>query len=178
VKSAPGLGSRFTVDLPLARALPDEAPAEALPSAHLPLTGLATAPRCPAHNRPADRQVLVVDDDETVCLLLTRLLRRAGLQTRSLGDPEQALLHLRDAGQVIDLVVSDYNMPRASGLDIALAAAARPRPPPVILISGHWNEAALAAAHALGVAAVLHKESAAEDLVSSALEALHAAQGG
>jgi PAS domain S-box-containing protein len=178
VKSAPGLGSRFTVSLPLANAWSDEAETEVPSSDHLPLSSQATAPRCSAHTLVAGQHVLVIDDDETMCLLLTRLLQRAGLKTSGLGDAEQALLHLRDAGKAIDLVVSDYNMPRASGLDIARAAASRVRPPPVILISGHWNEAALAAARALGVAAVLQKESAAEDLVSSALEALQGAQGG
>lgn len=161
VSSRPGQGSRFLIELPLA----DPPPAAA---------GCAAA-RTP-RGLPAQGQVMVVDDDDTVCLLLTRLLQRAGLQARCVGDAEQALAQLRDPVHEVDLVVSDYNMPRASGLDIARAAAARPAPPPVILISAHWNDAALGAARALGVAAVLNKERAVEELVSSALDALQAAQ--
>ncbi|MDP1692864.1 MAG: ATP-binding protein [Burkholderiaceae bacterium] len=147
VASVPGRGSRFLIELPLADAPP------ALPTDTIP------GPLHMASGMPARRHVLVVDDDEAVCLLLTRLLQRAGLKVSGICDAEQALKHLDDPCQVIDLVVSDYNMPRASGLDIARAAAARPFPPPVILISAHWNEAALDTARRLGVAAVLHKES-------------------
>lgn len=175
VTSEPGLGSRFTFELPLAHVVEKETPT-ALPTASAPAFGMAAAPCILMPERLMGRQVLVVDDDETVCLLLSRLLQRVGLRTRSVGDAEQALLQLRDPGRVIDLVVSDYNMPRASGLDIAMAASARPSPPPVILISGHWNEPALAAARSLGVAALLHKERAAEDLVSSVLQVLDTAR--
>ena len=168
VTSTPGQGSRFLIDLPLAD----------LPRADLLLTDTETGLPRVTRDMPARRQVLVVDDDETVCLLLTRLLQRAGLQTSAFDDAEQALAHLGDPGQVIDLVVTDYNMPRASGLDIARAAAARPSPPPVIVISAHWNDTALDVARQLGVAAVLHKESAVEELVASALDALQAAQAG
>jgi PAS domain S-box-containing protein len=168
VTSAPGQGSRFLIELPRA----DLPPAELSPAGTAP--GRLRAPR----DKHAGRHVLVVDDDETVCLLLTRLLQRAGLRARAFGDAEQALEYLADPGQVIDLVVTDYNMPRASGLEIARAAAARRWPPAVILISGHWDDAALEAARRLGVAAVLHKEGAVEELVAGALEALDAAQPG
>ena len=119
-----------------------------------------------------------VERDGTVCPLRARPRQRAWLPASACDDAEQALAHLGDPGQVIDLVVTDYNMPRASGLDIARAAAARPSPPPVIVISAHWNDTALDVARQLGVVAVLHKESAVEELVASALDALQAAQAG
>ncbi len=63
-----------------------------------------------------------------------------------------------------DLVVSDYNMPQASGLDLA-AAMLRLRPGlPVVITSRYVTDELRERAAALGVRALLKKESSFEEL--------------
>lgn len=65
--------------------------------------------------------VLVVDDDPVVRRATARLVRHAGHRTVEADGPE-ALEAIRVDGP-IDLVLSDYDMPDISGLDVFEAAA-------------------------------------------------------
>jgi DNA-binding NarL/FixJ family response regulator len=71
-------------------------------------------------------------------------------------------------------VVTDFNMPNVSGLDL-VRALARVRPDlPVVISSGYVSDELRANASVLGVCAVMQKEQTLEELgavVHSALEA-------
>jgi PAS domain S-box-containing protein len=149
VDSKPGGGSCFHIYLPLAT----EAP--------------AAPPVPPAAPAPADvqgRRVLYIDDDQTMSLMVQVLVRRAGLRVTCLEDAEQAIATLRADPSAFDVVVTDFHMPRCSGLDVARAVAALPRALPVILATGDLTDELLADARAAGVDAVLRKECTYEDL--------------
>ncbi len=79
------------------------------------------------------RRVLVVDDDVPFCEFLATALRAAGFDVSSTGDPDQVgpLVDALDP----DVVVADLNLPRASGLDLCSAIAARRPDVPVIVIT-------------------------------------------
>ena len=63
------------------------------------------------------------------------------------------------------IVVTDFNMPKHSGLDV-IAAIRRVRPGlPTILISGYVSDELRARAAALGVSLVLEKTRSLDDLV-------------
>ncbi len=78
------------------------------------------------HNR-----VLVADDDRTVCDVLTETLTAHGFEARSCSDGEEALAEL--AHREFDVVVSDLNMPRMSGMEL-LHAVRKKHPRVVFLI--------------------------------------------
>jgi CheY-like chemotaxis protein len=60
--------------------------------------------------------ILVVDDNEDLCLMLSRLLRKLGHETACAGDGDAALNALRQ--RAFDLVILDIMMPEMDGLEV------------------------------------------------------------
>ena len=71
------------------------------------------------------------------------------------------------APQGVDIVVTDFNMPDMSGLELVSALAALRADLPVVLSSGLLSEDLRQRAQALGVRALLHKENSFEELAST-----------
>jgi CheY-like chemotaxis protein len=65
---------------------------------------------------PAQRQVLVVDDDPTIRICLTVLLESVGYDVATAVDGLEALLLINESAP--DIIISDLNMPRMSGIDL------------------------------------------------------------
>lgn len=150
VRSEPGRGTAFTILLPAVEA------AEASASG---FAGLEDSPS------GRGERVLYIDDDETVALVVGALLERGGFRAISLGDGASAVEALRNSPGAFDLVLTDYNMPGMSGLDVARAVRSINPALPVIVSSGHVDEALQREAAALQVDAVLNKERLVEDMV-------------
>jgi DNA-binding NtrC family response regulator len=74
--------------------------------------------------------VLVVDDEESVCVALKRVLEQQGRSVRTARTGEQALELLQQNG--IDVIISDQHMPGLSGVD--LLKIVRVRHPQVVRI--------------------------------------------
>ena len=99
--------------------------------------------------------ILVAEDDELTLELLTNVLRRDGYEVTPVGDGREALERLRDGR--FDLVVTDVQMARASGLEI-LEAATRDAPDlPVVLVTAYADPGAAMDAIAKGAADYLSK---------------------
>jgi CheY-like chemotaxis protein len=79
--------------------------------------------------------VLVVDDNETNCDLLSRQLERQGYTVRTVTSGQQALSQV--AVQAYDLILLDIIMPEMSGLEVLHQLKSHPRwrVIPVIMIS-------------------------------------------
>ena len=120
VLSAPGGGARMRL---LLRASP--APADA------PVPMPASLPPLQAH-------VLLVEDNLEVARVTAELLRGMGAQVTVVTDVASALVMLeRDDGGV-DVVLSDIAMPGdLDGIALATVLRQRPRPLPVVLMSGY-----------------------------------------
>ncbi len=116
--------------------------------------------------------MLYVDDDEVMREVAGRLLQQAGWRVSCCEDAAQALALLDDPAQEVALVISDLNMPGASGL--ALCTAVRRRWPrlPLLLSTGFVTEPQRAEAAALGVSEVLPKARIVEDLIGAVARAL------
>ncbi len=158
VFSMPGEGSRFTLYFPVAGS---SAPALATP-----------APRRPALNTgPVDgapsRHVMYVDDDQALVFLVQRLLRRRGYEVSGFTDPREALVALQTQPQRYDLLVTDYNMPGFSGVDLVHAAIALRPELPVALASGYVTVEIEKAALAAGARALIHKPNDVEELCTT-----------
>ncbi len=162
-ESQPGLGSSFHVYLPAV-----DAP---------PLAPQALRPAASAHaDAPAaGRTLFYIDDDEVMVAMVERLLQRAGYTVHCFQDPRAALRELQANPQGADLVVTDFNMPGCSGLDVARELVALRPGLPLILSSGYISDSVAEQARALGVRALLHKERTIEELTTLVRQVLQAA---
>ncbi len=85
-------------------------------------------------------RVLYLDDDDAMVFLVTRMLERAGYRASGYQGAQEALDAVRDDPQRFDLVVTDYNMPRLSGLEVAREIARLSPDLPVMLTTGDITE--------------------------------------
>jgi PAS domain S-box-containing protein len=156
VTSAPGSGSSFDVYLPT----PEHADAAALP-------------RVPGGSAPGHGEhVLLVDDDEVVLVMAERLLQRAGYRVTPVGSARAALQKLQAQPLDFDVVVTDFNMPESSGIELARRVAELRRGLPVVLSSGLVSEELREQARRAGVRAVMKKENSFEELAATVARVL------
>lgn len=122
VRSAPGAGTEFEVRLPLASPDADDAPLAHVSSVLAPI--------------PWDtvRHVLYVDDDEVVSLMVEGLLERNGFASRCVSNALEALRLAADPLEPIDLMLTDFDMPAMTGIELA-AQVRRLRPTLQIVVS-------------------------------------------
>jgi len=107
--------------------------------------------------------ILYLDDDETLVFLVSRLLERRGYRVSSFVVQEQALSAVRANPGAYALLLTDFNMPGMSGLDVAREALAIASQLNVAVASGYITEELQAQAQAIGVREVIFKTDAVED---------------
>ena len=121
----------------------------------------------------AGKSVLYVDDDESIVFLMTRLLERQGYRVRGFTDAHTALAEVRSSPCDFDLVVTDYNMPGMSGLDLALALKDIRADLPVALASGYVTDELRDKARAAGIRELIYKPDTAEELSGAVARLAH-----
>ncbi|MEH3085956.1 MAG: ATP-binding protein [Xylophilus ampelinus] len=177
VRSEPGRGSAFTLYFPVPEAAEGAAAAAAVASP--PADPPASA--APAPGRSADegrgRHVLYVDDDQALVFLVRRLLTRRGYRVTGLTDPSEAEGLLRDTAAHFDLLVTDYNMPGYSGVDLVRAAKSVRPELPVALASGHITTEIERAAREAGALELIYKPNDVEELCATVQRLVSPADG-
>ena len=153
VDSAPGAGSTFHLYFPHAEPQQPPPPSE--------WGSLAPLQR---QNAGQGQHILYIDDDGVMLLLVERLLLRLGYRVTSHADAAVAIEAVRAQPHAYDLVVSDYNMPAVSGLDVAREVAAIRAGLPVIISSGHLTDEQRAELLRCGVRDIVAKENTLEEL--------------
>jgi two-component system sensor histidine kinase/response regulator len=130
VESALGVGSTFTLRLPVTALEADDRPATSrAPSAAEPAS-------LPAFSTP--RHILVVDDNPDLHRLLERMLERLGATSRIAVNGQEALDQVaaaEAAGHPFDAVLMDMQMPVLDGYDAVRALRARGARVPVIALT-------------------------------------------
>jgi PAS domain S-box-containing protein len=142
VRSVVGQGSAFSLFFPVTS---DTA---------ITAEPLAVEPRSTQGN---GQRVMYVDDDEALVFLVKRVLTRKGYQVSTFTDPRQALSALQADPQCCDLMVTDYNMPGYSGVDLLRDVMALRPDLPVALASGYVTPEIEKEALAAGARALIHK---------------------
>ncbi len=165
VKSAPGTGTTFALYLPVV------AEAAAAPISND--AGGATA-NVPAAGRDSVKHILYLDDEEDLVFLMRRLLELGGYRVSGFIKQDEALAALRADPTTFDLLITDYNMPGMSGLDVAREARSIRADLPVAIASGFLDETLRQTAAAAGVRALIFKATAIHEFVA----AVQAAAGG
>lgn len=122
--------------------------------------------------RPADRVVLVVDDEILIRWSLGERLRQAGYAVVEAATGQEAMQALA-RGQV-DAVVLDIRLPDADGMDLLGQIKARSCQLPVVMISAHGTREISQRAQTLGAYAFLHKPFNVEEIAAIVDKALTA----
>jgi DNA-binding NtrC family response regulator len=115
--------------------------------------------------------VLVVDDEEDLRDIMRRMLERRGFATLVAGDREQAIAVCRDHPGVIDVLVTDLNLPGDSGGDLARSASELRPEMGVIYISGLPKDLAVTKG-LIDEDALLVKKPFTSDLLLGALRSI------
>ncbi len=108
------------------------------------------------------RHILYLDDDDTLVFLVRRLLERRGHRVTAFTDQREAIEAVRQQPDAFHLLLTDYNMPGMSGLDVARAVLAVSPALPVAVASGYITDELQAEALAAGVREVVFKTDAVE----------------
>ena len=92
--------------------------------------------------------ILVVEDDPTVRAVMVNSLEPMGHVIIAASTSEEALCHVRERGDKLDLLLVDVRLPLVSGLSVARQLRSFRGDLPVVLTSGHtpdlWNQTELA----------------------------------
>jgi len=94
----------------------------------------ATA-RGPSAIVPSAHEVLVVDDEVVVLTVLRELLRRSGYRVTTAASAEEAIELMQK--RCFDLVLTDKNLPGASGLEVLRVARTLDPAPAVVMITAY-----------------------------------------
>lgn len=103
----------------------------------------------------APTYVAVVDDDESLCRSLGRLLRAAGIQPIIYASAEAYLADIKRPH--FDCLVLDVQLEGMSGIELGLRLAAEGSHPPFIFITAFDDAETRASAAAAGCAAYFRK---------------------
>jgi DNA-binding NtrC family response regulator len=79
-------------------------------------------------------RILIVDDDEDILYLMGEYLKSVGLEHDQAVSAEQARNLLKHSGY--DMIVSDFNMPGESGLDLLRYVSSMYPGTPFVLMTG------------------------------------------
>ena len=170
VDSEFGKGTTFTIYLPAA-----DAQAAAVELVAPDPADTAAAPT-PAQPIGTNLHILYIDDDQALVFLVKRLLERRGYRVSGYVNQREALDALRADPEGFSLVLSDYNMPGMSGLEVAREVRAICADLPVAIASGFIDDALRAQADEAGVRELIFKANVVEDFCS-AIEGLLGAGG-
>jgi two-component system cell cycle sensor histidine kinase/response regulator CckA len=110
------------------------------------------------------KRILYVDDDDSLVLLITRLLEREGYSTTGFTDPEEALREFLARSGDFDVVVTDVTMPEMSGFDLAARVLAARPDVPVFVTSGCVRNEDEKMAQQTGIRAIITKPNTVNEL--------------
>lgn len=109
--------------------------------------------------------VAIVDDDDSLCRSLARLLRASGLQPITYACAEDFLADVKRPR--FDCLVLDVQLGGMSGIELARELRAQGGHPPFIFITAHDDEQTRADALAVGCAAYFRKNDAGAEIVQA-----------
>jgi PAS domain S-box-containing protein len=150
VESTPGEGTVFRIHLPVARGV--------TASVHDLHPAAGQLPE------QIGGRVLYIDDEPAMTMLVRELVADDSVSVSVATDPLAALEEIRRAPDAYDLVVTDFNMPGLSGLDLARELAQLEPTLPVVVSSGYVTPALQEAADSGRIRALINKIETSEVL--------------
>lgn len=120
-------------------------------------------------------RILLVDDDSNIRQANTCVLARSGYQVEAAADGEAGWQGISTTQY--DLLITDNEMPRLSGLELLERLRSNGVTLPAILASGNVPMEALNAVRSLGIAAILQKPFFSGSLLATVENVLRASVG-
>ena len=166
VESTLGKGSNFRLLFPLA-SVEDIAENKIRSiSENIEPTAIESTDGVKGHN------VLLVDDEESIVMLMTEVLQNHGFKVTGYMDSEQALSHFKENKNKYDLVITDQTMPKLTGAELSKAIIEIQPDISVILCSGYSTTMDKEGAELIGIKAYLTKPVNMKDLFSTITKVL------
>jgi PAS domain S-box-containing protein len=156
VESSPGAGATFRVFLPTIPETADTAQSirqDSQPSRLI--------------TRPGGPRVIYVDDDEAMVLLMRVGLTMRGYDVLALTDPVNALERIRTAPAKYAALITDYNMPTLSGLELAKQVHESAPDMPIFVLSGFIDERLQTLSGTAGIRGLFQKGRGESELMES-----------
>jgi two-component system chemotaxis response regulator CheY len=120
----------------------------------------------------ANLTVLVVDDDASIRLMISTMLRRLAIKPIDAENGAQAVQLFRAAPAIFDLVICDWNMPGISGIDLCQQMRAERPELPFLLVTGRGDAASVKTAQENRVSSYILKPFSPTDLKAKIVAAL------
>ena len=155
VTSELGQGTTFQITFPAVLAAKTATDQTALP----PMTG-------------SGQHILVIDDEERIVWLATRILQRHGYRVTSFQDPLTAVEAFREAPASFDLILTDLTMPTMSGVALAREIRKLRLDIPIILSTGFAGQSNRQEFNSVGIHTLLDKPYDVEALAQTVGAAL------
>ncbi|WP_461833210.1 hybrid sensor histidine kinase/response regulator [Desulfothermus sp.] len=121
VKSTPGRGTEFIIFFPVTFKMTKNGEKFSVPNIEKKMKG----------------NVLIVDDDKSVAAVVKEILQDTGFKVVDFTHPEDALNTFLKEPDKIDLLISDFTMPRMDGLELIKKIKAIKNDLPCILMTGY-----------------------------------------
>lgn len=111
-----------------------------------------------------DKQFLIVDDDETFCQTLARVLKRAGYEVHTANNIEQAILATQN--YLPKYAVVDLKIAHESGLDLIPQLLAVKKELRILILTGYASIATAVEAIKLGAIQYLTKPVESQEILA------------
>src|SRR5450432_322507 len=109
-------------------------------------------------------RILAVEDETAVAQLLALVLCGPHCKVTTAADGEEALAKIAASPQPFDVIMTDHNMPRVSGLELVRQLRAQNFGGKIAVLSAHLTEQNVRAYEDLGVDLLLSKQFDMDEL--------------
>ena len=116
-------------------------------------------------NIPVNIYIAIVDDDESLCRSLSRLLRAAAMQPITYSSAEAFLADVKHPR--FDCLVLDVQLGGMSGIELQRQLAAQKKTTPIIFITAHDDPEAKSEAKAAGCVAYFRKTDSGSEVLEA-----------
>ncbi len=113
-----------------------------------------------------------MDDEKHLLEMYKRQLNRLGYEVTCSGNPEKALELFRNDPGKFDLVITDFTMPRMTGIELAKELSSISPGLPIILCSGVIQVISDVEAKQAGIQTVIYKPIRRQEIAQAIRKAL------